>query len=159
MTRLIEWNIASIADNPRNVSDRVIDAIAGTGGVIGLTAVNDFHVRTRNEMDLAHSPRVGVSQLVDQIAYIRDRVGIDHVGLGPDFVHGRDLNYDLYNQSLAINREIISDGPWMYIEGFETIGELANVTSEMIGRGWAEADIRKVLGENWLRVYRAAWGG
>lgn len=151
-------NIASIADNPRNVSDRLIDAIAATGGVIGVAAVNDFHVRGREQMHVAHSPRVGVAELVDQVEYVKDRVGIDHVGLGPDFVEGREVPYDRVNQSLAINREIISDGEWLYVEGFEKISQLPNVTAEMIDRGWSADDIRKVLGENWLRVYERAWG-
>jgi membrane dipeptidase len=49
-------NVAAIADNPRCISDRLIDAIAGTGGVIGLTAVNDFHVRSRRDADVKSSP-------------------------------------------------------------------------------------------------------
>ncbi|HKZ72773.1 MAG TPA: membrane dipeptidase [Steroidobacteraceae bacterium] len=151
-------NVGSIADNPRNVSDRLIDAIAGTGGVIGLTAVNDFHVRRAADKNVAHSPRVGVSAFVDQMEYLKKRVGVDHIGLGPDFVEGRTLDYDTINQSLAINREIISDGQWLYIQSFENISQLPNVTREMIARGWSTGEIHKLLGENWLRVYRAAWG-
>ncbi|HEX7012526.1 MAG TPA: membrane dipeptidase [Steroidobacteraceae bacterium] len=151
-------NIATIADNARNVSDRLIDAIAGTGGVIGLTAVNDFHVRGAADRNVAHSPRVGVSAYVDQMEYLKKRVGVDHIGIGPDFVEGRALDYDTINQSLAINREIISDGPWLYVQGFDNISKLPNVTRELIARGWSTAEIHKVLGENWLRVYRAAWG-
>ena len=152
-------NISAIADNPRNISDRLIDAIALTGGVIGITAVNDFHVRTRDHMDVAHSPRVGVKVMVDQIAYLKKRVGVDHIGLGPDFTEGLRINHDLVNMSLAINREIISDGEWLYVKGFEKISQLPNVTKEMISRGWSTEDIQKILGGNWLRVYEAAWGG
>jgi membrane dipeptidase len=151
-------NVAAIADNARNVSDRLIDAIAGTGGVIGLTAVNDFHVRKAADKGVAHSPRVGVPALVDQMEYLRKRVGVDHIGLGPDFVEGRPLDYDTINQSLAINKEIISEGRWLYVQGFEKISELPNVTRELISRGWSTGDVHKVLGANWLRVYEAAWG-
>jgi membrane dipeptidase len=45
-----------------------------------------------------------------------------------------------------------------YVKGFKNISELPNVIAGMRGRGWPEADIRKILGENWLRVYEKAWG-
>jgi membrane dipeptidase len=152
-------NVAAIADNPRCVSDRLIEAVAGTGGVVGLTAVNDFHVRGRGELDVAHSPRVGLDEHIDQMDHIRRLVGVDHIGIGPDFVYGRDIDYDLYNRTTSINRAIISDGPWLYIEGFEDISRLPNVISKMAERGWSKTDIDKVMGGNWLRVYEKVWGG
>jgi len=151
-------NIQSIADNPRNISDRLIDAIAKTGGVIGLTAVNDFHVRTKKDMNVAHSPRMNVEHYLDQMEYLKKRVGVDHIGIGPDFVEGRKLDYDALNRTPSINRMIISDGPWLYIEGFQKISELPNVIRGLERRGWPRADIVKVMGENWLRVYQAVWG-
>ncbi|MFC2166257.1 dipeptidase [Acidobacteriota bacterium] len=151
-------NVAAIADNPRCTSDRLIEAIAKTGGVIGLTAVNDFHIRGKKDIHVAHSPRIGIKEHVDQYDYIKKLVGVDHIGIGPDFIHGRGINYDLVNQSMAINREIISDGEWLYLKSFENISELPNVTKGLIERGWSTGEIRKVLGENWLRVYKQVWG-
>ena len=151
-------NIAAIADNPRCTGDRLIEAIAGTGGVIGLTAVNDFHIRGKKARGIPLSPRVTLDAHLDQFDYLRKLVGIDHIGIGPDFVEGWTIDYDFVNQSAAINREIISDGPWRYVEGFETISELPNVTRGLIRRGWSTGEIRKVLGENWLRVYKQVWG-
>ena len=43
--------------------------------------------------------------------------------------------------------------------GFETMEDLPNVTGGLLERGWQEADVRKVLGENLLRVYSASWEG
>jgi membrane dipeptidase len=151
-------NVAAIADNPRCTSDRVIEAIAKTGGVIGLTAVNDFHVRGKKDINITHSPRIGIKEHIDQYDYLKKLVGVDHIGIGPDFVFGRGINYDLVNQSMAINREIISDGEWLYVKGFEDISKLPNVTKGLIDRGWSTGEIRKVLGENWLRVYKQVWG-
>lgn len=151
-------NVASIADNPRCISDRLIDAIAGTGGVIGLTAVNDFHVRSRRDADVKASPRVGVDKYLDQFDYIRRRVGVDHVGLGPDFVDGMPLDYNAVNREV-ITREMIGDGNWYYVQGFESIAELPNVVSGLKARGWPQPDIDKAMGENWLRVWARVWGG
>lgn len=152
-------NIAAIANNKRNISDRLIDAIAKTGGVIGLTALNDYHVRdSERDMNVPHARRVGVTALVEQMEYLKKRVGVEHIGLGPDFVHGRNINYKQRNQSLSINREILSDGEWLYVKGFEDISELPNVTASMLQRGWSVQEIKMVLGDNWLRVYEQAWG-
>jgi membrane dipeptidase len=150
-------NVAAIADNPRCTSDRVMEAIAKTGGVIGVSAVNDFHVRGRKDANVPHSPRVDVEKYIDQFDYIRKLVGVDHIGLGPDFIDGMKLNFDAVN-STVIPREMVSEGPWLYVQGFETISELPNVTRAFIKRGWSTAEIHKVLGENWLRVYEKVWG-
>ena len=151
-------NVAAIADNPRCISDRLIDAIAGTGGVVGLTAVNDFHVRSRKDAAVKNSPRVGVEKYLDQFDYIRRRVGADHVGLGPDFVDGMPLNYDAVNREV-IPREMISDGTWYYVKGFESIAELPNVIAGLRTRGWSQQDVDKAMGGNWLRVWSRVWGG
>ena len=48
--------------------------------------------------------------------------------------------------------------PYHYPEGIETPQDFPNLTAGLLRRGYREADIRKILGENWLRVYRAVWG-
>jgi len=151
-------NVAAIADNPRCISDRLIDAIAGTGGVIGLTAVNDFHVRSRRDVEVTNSPRVGLDKHLDQFDYIRKRVGVDHVGLGPDFVDGMPIDPNAVNRQI-ITRDMISDGTWHYVQGFESIAELPNVINGLKSRGWPQADIDKAMGGNWLRVWSRVWGG
>jgi len=144
-------NVAAIANNWRCVSDRLIDAIAGTGGVIGITAVNDFHVRARGVT--GKMPHLGIDAHIDQYDYIKKRVGIDHVGMGTDFVDGLPLQ--------GINRAVIPpdmiDEPWLYIKGFESIAELPNLIRGFRRRGWTEAEIGKAMGGNWLRVYGQVW--
>jgi membrane dipeptidase len=147
-------NVAAIANNYRCVSDRVIDAIAGTGGVIGITAVSDFHVRGRG--NTGKVPHVGIDEHVDQYDYIKKRVGVDHVGLGTDFVDGMPILYG------GVNKEIIPpdmvDEPWRYVKGFESIAELPNVITGLKRRGWTDAEVGKAMGGNWLRVYETVWG-
>lgn len=148
-------NVLALTDNPRCISDRLIEAIAKTGGVIGLTAFNDFHARTRNDAHIPRTPQVGLEKHLDQYDYIRKLVGADHVALGPDFVHGwgeRTMN------AMWQAPEVYSQMPWYYVKGFEDISELPNVTEGLIARGWSTGEICKVLGENWLRVYERVWG-
>ncbi|MDE2803752.1 MAG: membrane dipeptidase [Gemmatimonadota bacterium] len=149
-------NIAAIADNYRCISDRVIDAIAGTGGVIGLTAVNDFHVRGRG--NTGPTPHVGIEEHVDQYDYIKNRVGVDHVGLGTDFVGGMAIPYGGGINAEIITTDMVSE-PWRFIRGFESIAELPNVIDGLRRRGWTDDEVRKAMGANWLRVYQQVWGG
>ena len=149
-------NVAAIADNYRCISDRVIDAIAGTGGVIGLTAVNDFHVRGRG--NTGATPHVGIEEHVDQYDYIKNRVGVDHVGIGTDFVDGMAIPYGGGINAEIITADMVSE-PWRFIRGFESIAELPNVIDGLRRRGWTDEEVRKAMGANWLRVSQQVWGG
>ncbi len=152
-------NVRALVDNPRNTTDRVFQAIAKTGGVIGITAFNDFHSRTRGDAAVQHVLQVSLEKHLDNYDYLKRLVGVDHIGLGPDFVTGRE--YDHQPGTLDRARmpvEIYSDTPWLYVKGFENISELPNVAMGLLRRGWTPQEIRKVLGENWLRVYEKVWG-
>ena len=151
-------NARAVNDNPRNISDKLIEAIAKTGGVVGLTAVSDFHTRSPKDAHVQRSPQATLDQLMTHFDHLKKLVGADHIGLGCDFMTGRvDLD------AIGMDRErwpadVYSDQPWQMVKDFETIIELPKVTNALLERGWSEADVRKVLGENWLRVYEKAWG-
>lgn len=151
-------NARALNDNPRNTSDQLIEAIAKTGGVVGLTCVSDLHMRSRNDANVPHSPQAGLDKYLDQFDHLKKLVGADHIGIAPDFMTGRvDLD------AIGLDRErwpadLYSEWPWQMVKGFETVVELPNVTQGLLNRGWSAADVRKVLGENWLRVYEKVWG-
>ena len=71
---------------------------------------------------------VDVSDFVDQIDYIKNKIGIDHVGISSDFDGGGG------------------------IEGWADASETFNVTLELVKRGYSEADIQKIWSGNLLRV-------
>lgn len=79
------------------------------------------------------APRVTVADVADHIEHIRDVAGIDHVGLGSDF-----------------------DGIPTYVAGLEDVSKFPAVLVELANRGWSDEDLRKVAGENLLRVMRQA---
>lgn len=151
-------NIRALNDNDRCISDRLIDAIAGTGGIIGISAVSDFIGRSRKDANVPTSPQVKLDRYLDQFEYLKRRVGVDHIALGSDNVEmvvGPSFG--------GVNREvmtpdIIGEEPWLYVDGFESIAKLPNVTRGLIQRGWSNAEIHKLLGENLLRVYERVWG-
>jgi membrane dipeptidase len=149
-------NLRALVDNERNMTDRLIEKIATTGGVIGLTSVNDFHARTRKDTRPV-TPQVAFEKHLDQYDYLKKLVGVDHIGLGPDFMYDRPeltaIVPELWPPDVYSNNP-----PWFMVKGYETISDLPNVTRGLMHRGWSDAEIRKVLGENWLRVYEKIWG-
>jgi membrane dipeptidase len=151
-------NLRALVDNPRNIPNGLIEAIAKTDGVVGLTSVSDFHTRNRKDAEVEYSPHATLDQYLDQFDYLKKLVGVDHIGIAPDFMTGRA---DVDQMGLVRDlwpADVYSEWPWNWVKDFESIVELPKVTQGLLDRGWTEADVRKILGENWLRVYAKVWG-
>ena len=88
-----------------------------------------------------------LDKLVDHISHIANLVGIDHVGLGLDFVED---DGPLYPED-----EIFGVGENRLIPKLENEDDLPNITECLVKRGFREEDIIKVLGGNFLRLLRA----
>ncbi len=160
----------AICDHVRDMSDDMIKALAAKGGVIQITyersfidqAYKDAYDRetggavahlsdvTKNcnndeacisrEMATLQKkltaegklPQVSWERIVDHIDHVVKLVGADHVGLGSDF-DGADMP-----------------------TGMEDCSKLPKITEALLRKGYSEADIRKILGENTLRVMEQA---
>ena len=154
-------NMAALMPNVRAISDRLCEAIAKTGGVIGITAISDFHTRGSNNYQQHGklSPQATMEQHLDQYDYVKNLVGIDHVGLGPDFVCGWGDELELETAGrLDWTTDMLSDGPIRLVEGYKDMSEIGNVIRGLKARGWSKKELGKVLGGNWLRVYKKVWG-
>jgi membrane dipeptidase len=161
--------VQGVIDAPRNLSDAELDAIKANGGVVQIVAFGpylvkpgpDFAARVapiraqfglpaayaktsdgtetlspEKRTDYSHAinallPKATVKDLVDSVDYAVKRIGVDHVGLSSDFNHGGGVT------------------------GWANEGEAAGVTVELLARGYSEADIDKLWGGNYLRVFRA----
>jgi len=155
-------NVAAINPNPRATTDRVFEAIARSGGVVGVTAISDFHVRSIKTYK-AHgpvSPQATLDVHLDQYDYLKKLIGVDHMGLGPDFVWGWGETFNMQAESsVTFPPEALSNGPAVTVKDYENISKLPNLIAGLKRRGWSEPDLDKLLGGNWLRVYEKAWGG
>jgi len=156
----------AICDAPRNMTDDMIRALAAKGGVIQINYHIGFlsqeYKDARKAIDAEYAPRdkantdkyaddeaqqiiagqklsdefvragklpkVSYEKIVDHIDHAVKIAGADHVGLGSDF-----------------------DGAVMPI-GMEDASMLPKITESLLRRGYTESDIRKILGENTLRV-------
>ncbi len=132
-----------ITDSHRNLGDEQIKGIAELGGVIGIAAAIPFFIDGANPT---------AERVVDHIEHIVDVAGIDHVGLGPDII-------DDYYQNIFGGWVGIPSGSKPYQPAEITRpSDLPKITEVMVQRGYPESDIRKVLGENVMRVLRDVMG-
>jgi membrane dipeptidase len=131
----------ALRDHHRNLSDEHLRAISATGGVIGMNVLPTFVHETEPTLD----------RVIEHIEHMVEVAGIDHVGLGPDFL--REYMDALYPQYDELRR---FDGVDLkaIVPGLARERDLPDFTERLLGRGWAEPEVRKVLGENWLRVFR-----
>jgi membrane dipeptidase len=158
----------AICDAPRNMTDQMIKDLAAKGGVIQINyhvgflsqefrdaeknepSVNDAIAKevkkrcpdendeacqliegdkiTREYVTAGKLPKVDWTKIVEHIDHAVKLVGADHVGLGSDF-DGANMPY-----------------------GMEDVTMLPKITEALLAKGYSESDVRKILGENTLRV-------
>lgn len=133
----------AVYDHPRNLSDEQIKAIAERKGVIGILT-HPGVIDPKNPT---------ISRVIDHIEYISNLVGIDYVGLGPDFVTDVMPQYALPTPS-EISEWLFPPQLTHEIKDLETVTQLPNLTAKLVERGFSEQEVKKVLGENFLRVFR-----
>ena len=157
-------NMAGLMPNVRAISNQLCDAIARTGGVIGITAISDFHTRSieNYKQHGAQSPQASLDQHLDQYDYVKNLVGIDHVALGSDFFCGSEERFEKLltnlDGNLYFSPEMLSEGSPKLVEDYKDISEVGNVIKGLKDRGWSREELNKLLGGNWLRVYKQVWG-
>jgi len=155
----------ALSNVPRNIPDDLLKKIGEKGGVIQVNFYSVFvdeatvgpqsdarNARLKAEQDAIDEkykddperrseesdkleaanplPPLPLSKLIDHIDHIAKVAGIDHVGIGADFDGANDMP-----------------------DGARDVSMLPNITYELLKRGYSEADIRKILGENLLRVF------
>jgi len=153
----------ALCDHPRNVPDDVLVQVKANGGVVMVTFVPSFvapegglryplQMEELRRLRAAHpddapaveagmkewykahpDPPATVAMVADHIDHIRQVAGIDHIGIGSDF-----------------------DGIQSTPAGLEDVSKYPVLTAELLRRGYSDADLKKVLGQNVLRVMRDA---
>jgi len=158
----------ALSNVPRNIPDDLLRRIAKNGGVVQVNFYSVFvdektvgpqseerDKRLKTQQDAINAkykndperlaeesdkleaanplPPLPISKLIDHIDHIVKVAGIDHVGIGADFDGANDMP-----------------------EGAQDVSMLPNITYELLKRGYSERDIRKILGENFLRVFAEA---
>jgi membrane dipeptidase len=135
-------NARTVAEQPRNLTDDMIKAIAASGGLVGMVAVAGYV-----------APDVAtLSRWVDHFDHVANLVGVDHLGLG----------FDFFTEIMAMN--IFGDVPaWgppggmvpLDFAEMATYRDVPHLTEELQRRGYTDDDLRKIYGGNFRRVLRA----
>lgn len=141
-------NCRHISPSQRNLSNDMMKAVAESGGVMGLTPHSAMAFRSVGE-------RPSVSDYLDQFEYAVETVGIDHVGVGTDLFE----SYTKLSWESSTKRMYPNAWYWetMYAEEFNRVEGWEKLVSGLLSRGFGEEDIRKLLGENWQRVFNEVW--
>ena len=149
----------ALTDHPRNTSDETIKAVADKGGVVGVYwmpfLTSDSH--PKGEDLLRH---------VDHIANV---AGEDHVGIGtdngvlPQIVDAESTRKLNEWATARMKAGIAAPGEglnvWPMVTDYNSVDRYRRFASDLRKRGWSEARLEKLMGGNFLRVYRDAWGG
>jgi membrane dipeptidase len=114
----------------RNLTDRQLDGIAASGGLVGIVYAVQFLRR-----DFAEDPNTPLELIAEHAAYVAERIGVEHVALGSDF-----------------------DGAAMPLDcpDAAAVPRLLDALREV---GWNDDDLRAFAHGNWLRVLNATWEG
>ena len=150
-----------LCDHPRNVPDDVLDLVGDSNGIVMVTFVETFISEERRQFyaerasyqrkveylhpgqpgkvsefmsqwdEANEPPKSTLEQVADHIDYIRDRIGVDHIGIGSDY-----------------------DGIPTLPTGLEDVSTLPHLFAELLARGYSDEDLRKIAGENMIRVMR-----
>ena len=153
----------ALVDHPRNVPDSILARLPKNGGVVMVPFVTSFISKEVKEWDDARTaatnaartrlgsdtaavrravdewtkghpqPKATLGQVADVIEHVRKVAGVDHVGIGSDF-----------------------DGITDLVVGLEDVSKFPDLFAELSRRGWTDADLRKLAGENLLRALKQA---
>lgn len=138
----------------RAKSDDELKAIAQTGGVIGAYAVSFYIGPPEAEKT--------VELTLDNIDYIADLVGWEHVAIGTDWPMALPPSLlgpvlmPLF-ESIGFRPEHNMD-PTTSLNGFRDPRDLVNITRGLVARGYPDEQVRGIMGENFLRVFEEVVG-
>jgi len=124
----------ALTNVPRNLTDDMLRAVAKNNGVVMINFYNGFintdYAKPGNPPPTQAAQTATLDMLMAHFEHVIKIAGINHVGIGSDF-----------------------DGvDGLLPPGMEDISKLPTITYELLKRGYSEADVKKVLGENLLRV-------
>lgn len=149
----------ALIDHPRNTADDTIKAVADKGGVVGVYFMPY----------LAVNQHPTGAELIAHVEHIANVAGEDHVGIGTDNgplpvamdPESRKRMDDWQRQRIKLGIAAPGEavGIYPYLADYNTIDRYRRFAADLARRGWSEARLEKLMGGNFLRVYREAWGG
>lgn len=149
----------ALTDHPRNTADTTIRAVADKGGVVGVYFM-PF---------LSAGMKPSGAELIAHIEHVANVAGEDHVGIGTDngvmplvldekaMKSMDDWTRERIKQGIAAPGE--APGVYTLVADYNSIDRYRRLTLDLERRGWSQTRLEKLMGGNFLRAYREAWGG
>ena len=148
----------ALADHPRNTADETIKAVADKGGVVGVYFMPFLTLDSHPKGE----------DLLRHVEHIANVAGEDHVGIGTDngvLPQRVDAEAKEKLKKWALERikagiAAPGEGVDVYpmVEDYNSVDRYRRFAADLQKRGWSEARLEKLMGGNFLRVYREAWG-
>ncbi|HLR46410.1 MAG TPA: membrane dipeptidase [Deinococcales bacterium] len=144
---------SAVHAHERCKSNEELEAIAESGGIIGIFAMPWFTAEDPDNTTLEH--------VLDHIDHVAGLVGPEHVGIGTDW----PMTQTRW-MALAFKRLIAptigfapGDGPSTeWVHGLKDYRSFGNITERLLARGYSDEETRGIIGGNWLRVFRQVCG-
>ena len=137
-------NAKALWPNRRNIDDELMDACAATGGVVGINGLDQFL-----------GPRgSSVEAMIRHIDYVAQRIGVDHVGIGLDYVF--DMQ-ELVEWTREMHRKHPDNPDWEEPMKFVAPEQLQEIVAGLLRMKYSEEDITRILGGNHLRIAQQVW--
>jgi len=139
-------NAKAVYDHERNLDDSHLNRIASEGGMVGVVFLGRF---------VGESPTL--EGVLDHVANMLRVAGVGHVGMGPDYAdHAHDMI--IAARRVAGPDQPVSDITIPYARGLEHAGKLPDFTRGLVARGYDDATICGILGENFITLFRKVRG-
>jgi membrane dipeptidase len=149
----------ALTDHPRNTSDETIKAVADKGGVVGVYFMPFLTLDSHPKGE----------DLLRHVEHIANIAGEDHIGIGTD--NGvlpttldaetkkklEKWQLDRIKAGIAAPGEAV--GVYPMVEDYNSVDRYERFAGDLAKRGWSQARLEKLMGGNFLRVYKDAWGG
>jgi len=135
-------NCYTLCPNARNKSDALMDAMAAKGGVLGITYLPP--------LVLMPGQTPGPDDVLRHIDYAVQRMGVDHVGIGSDFI--TDQPADRYQEFMK-KPEVYGTWPWRY--PVNTLQEQQTLLSRLQERGLSQQNVQAIAQGNFMRLFQA----
>ena len=149
----------ALTDHPRNVDDATIKAVADKGGVVG--------VYFMPFLTLDSHPKA--ADVIAHVEHVANIAGEDHVGIGTDNgvlpttldaeTKKKLEKWQLERIKAGIAAPGEAVGVYPLVEDYNSVDRYERFAGDLAKRGWSQARLEKLMGGNFLRAYKDAWGG
>ncbi|HUS77417.1 MAG TPA: membrane dipeptidase [Patescibacteria group bacterium] len=133
----------------RGKPDEMMQACAEKGGVIGITP---FFAKKVGDSTIT-------DDTLDQLDETVDIVGVDHTGFGSDLEFPNSITRGCFIWKNPDRIDVDYFTPMDKTWGYGWLEHMPNLTKGLVARGYSDQEIKKMLGHNWVKLFKRVWGG